>query len=105
MGEKLEMYKVVANSQVKIVLIGDNIDEVLIDPRLFKKYCLPFYQECSKLLRSHSKIVSSHMDGMLKSLKSLILESGLNFIHGFTPSGGNLSIREAKSIWKDKIAL
>jgi len=103
---KLEIYRIVAASQVKIVLIGDNIDEVLIDPRLFKKYCLPFYQECSELLKKHGKIVGSHMDGRLKSLKSLILESGLDFIHGFTPPpGGNLSIKEARETWKENIAL
>jgi len=104
--KKLETYKIIAKSPIKIVLIGDNIDEVLIDPRLFKKYCLPFYQECSELLRKNNKIVGSHMDGRLRSLRDLIPKAGLDFIHGFTPPpGGNLSISEVRKIWKDQIAI
>ena len=98
---KLEACKLVANSPAKIVLIGDNIDEVLVDPRLFRKYCLPYYREYADILKSSGKIVGSHMDGRLKSLKNLIAETGLDFIHGFTPPpGGNLSLREAREAWK-----
>jgi len=104
--KKLEVYRAIANSPIKIVLIGDNIDEALIDPRLFKKYCLPFYQECSELLKRSGKVVGSHMDGRLRNPKELILESGLDFVHGFTPPpGGNLNVREAKETWKEEVAL
>ncbi len=104
--KKRELYKIISNSPVRIVLVGDNIDEVLVDKRLFSKYCIPYYQEFSDILHKGNKIVGSHMDGRLKSLKELILETNLDFIHGFTPPpGGNLSLKEAMKLWRNKVAI
>ncbi len=104
--KKLEICRIVAKSPAKFVLLGDNIDEVLVDPRFFKRYCIPYYQEYVEILHKSGKIVGSHMDGRLKKLKELILETGLDFIHGFTPPPyGNLSIKEARECWKENIAL
>ncbi|RLF14598.1 MAG: hypothetical protein DRJ66_05750 [Thermoprotei archaeon] len=100
--KKLEACRIVAKSPAKVVLLGDNIDEVIVDPRLFKKYCIPYYREYIEILHEHDKIVGSHMDGRLKRLKNLIAETGLDFIHGFTPPPyGNLTLREARQCWKD----
>lgn len=103
---KKEICKIIADSPAKIVLLGDNIDEVLIGTRLFEKYCLPYYREYADLLHQRGKIVGSHMDGRLKRLKNLIKDSNLDFIHGFTPPPvGNLSVREAREAWRGKISL
>ena len=104
--KKREICKVIADSPARIVLLGDNIDEVLIGPKLFKKYCLPYYQEYVEILHRRRMIVGSHMDGRLKRLRSLIRDSGLDFIHGFTPPPvGNLSVKEARKCWGREIAL
>jgi len=104
--KKKEICKVIANSPAKIVLLGDNIDEVLIGPKFFKRYCLPYYQEYAEILHKRKKIVGSHMDGRLKNLKDLIKDSGLDFVHGFTPPPvGNLSVKEARKSWNRNIAL
>ena len=103
--KKLEICKIIARSPARIVLLGDNIDEVIVDPRLFRKYCIPYYQEYVEMLHKYGKIVGSHMDGRLKKLKDLIPETGLDFIHGFTPPPyGNLSLQEARKHWT-KIAI
>jgi hypothetical protein len=103
---KREICRVIADSPAEMVLLGDNIDEVLIGPKLFERYCLPFYQEYSEILHRSGKIVGSHMDGRLKRLKGLIKESGLDFLHGFTPPPvGNLPVREAREAWDRKISL
>jgi len=101
-----EACRIAARSPVKIVLLGDNIDEGLIGRRLFEKYCVPYYQKYSEILRSHGKIVGSHMDGRLKGLVDLIIESGLDFIDGFTPPpGGNLPVSEARKKWRGRVAM
>ncbi|RLF08553.1 MAG: hypothetical protein DRJ64_00820 [Thermoprotei archaeon] len=101
--KKLEICKVVASSPIKIVLVGDNIDEMIVNPRFFEKYCIPYYEEYIDILKSAGKIVGSHMDGRLRSLGKLIGETRFDFIHGFTPPpSGNLPISEARKIWKDK---
>ena len=104
--KKREICRVIADSPAKIVLLGDNIDEVLIGRRFFEKYCLPYYQEYTEILHEKGKIVGSHMDGRLKNLKDLIKDSGLDFIHGFTPPPvGNLSVKDAREIWGGNIAI
>ena len=104
--KKREICRVIADSPAQIVLLGDNMDEVLIGPKLFEKYCLPYYQEYAEILHKKKKIVGSHMDGRLKRLKGLIKDSRLDFLHGFTPPPvGNLSVKEAKESWNREIAL
>jgi len=104
--KKREICRVIADSPAEIVLLGDNIDEVLIGPKLFEKYCLPYYQEYAEILHRKKKIVGSHMDGRLKRLKDFIKISRLDFLHGFTPPPvGNLSVKEARENWDRKIAL
>lgn len=100
----LKMYKIIADSPAEIVRIGDNVDSVLISPRLFEKYCLPYYNKYAEILRERGKIVISHMDGRLKALKDLIARTKLNAIEAFTPPPmGDLSPKEAKNAWKDKV--
>jgi len=104
--KKREICKVIADSPAEIVLLGDNIDEVLIGPKLFEKYCLPYYQEYAEILHKRKKIAGSHMDGRLRKLRDLIKDSRLDFLHGFTPPPvGNLSVKEARESWNRRIAL
>jgi hypothetical protein len=100
-----EAMRLVAKSPARIVEIGDNIDSVLINPPLFEKYCLSYYQRCCDLLHGYGKVVGSHMDGRLRSLKELIRETGLDFIDAFTPPPmGDLGIRECREAWDEDIA-
>jgi len=99
-----EMYKIIAESPARIVRIGDNIDGVMISPKLFEKYCLPYYNKYAQILQESGKIVISHMDGRLKTLKDLIAMTKLDAIEAFTPPPmGNLEIGEAREAWKDKV--
>ncbi|MEM2936408.1 MAG: uroporphyrinogen decarboxylase family protein [Candidatus Bathyarchaeia archaeon] len=100
----LEMYRVIAKSPAKIVRVGDNIDGVMISPSLFESYCLPYYNKYSDILKNAGKLVISHMDGRLKTLKDLIAKTKLDAIEAFTPPPvGDLPVREAKEAWKDKV--
>lgn len=99
-----EMYKIIADSPAEIVRVGDNIDSALISPKLFEKYCLPYYNKYAAILKERGKIVISHMDGRLKALKDLIAKTKLDAIEAFTPPPmGDLPPREAKEAWRDKI--
>lgn len=102
----LEACRVVAGSPARLVLVGDNIDENLVNPRFFEKYCLPYYREYTGILHSSGKLVGSHMDGRLRSLAELIAEAGFDFIHGFTPPPtGNLPVKDARRLWGRDIAI
>ncbi|MGQ9514984.1 MAG: uroporphyrinogen decarboxylase family protein [Thermoproteota archaeon] len=105
LGKKqVELLKIIADSPVKIVSLGDNIDGVFVSPSLFEKYCLPYYNKYAELLKERGKVVMSHMDGRLRVLRKLIAMTKLDVIEAFTPPPmGDLPLREAKEEWKDKI--
>ncbi|MBO3841919.1 MAG: hypothetical protein FGF48_05835 [Candidatus Brockarchaeota archaeon] len=100
----LKMYRIIADSPAEIVRVGDNIDSMLISPSLFQKYCLPYYNKYADILHEKGKTVVSHMDGRLKALKNLIGETRLDAIEAFTPPpGGDLSPKEAREAWGNKV--
>jgi len=102
--KQLELYKVVADSPAEIVILGDNINGDVTSPRLFERYCMPFYQEVARILHEKGKIFGVHCDGKLKCLAGLIGKTDVDVIEGFSPPPmGDLSIHDAKSVWKGKI--
>ncbi|MEM2740119.1 MAG: uroporphyrinogen decarboxylase family protein [Candidatus Bathyarchaeia archaeon] len=99
-----EMYRVIADSPAEIVRIGDNMDGRLVSPKLFEKYCLPYYNKYARILKSKGKKVISHMDGRLRTLKNLIARVELDAIEAFTPPpGGDLPVDKAREAWKGKV--
>ena len=82
----------------------DNITADMTPPRMFSRYCIPFYERrCSKL-RTAGKPYVVHMDGRLKPLKELIAAGGIDCIESFSlpEVGGDLSLAEALDAWPDR---
>ena len=99
-----KLYEIAADSPADMVLFGDNIDGVLVDPRLFKRYYMPVYEKCAQVLHRKGKIMATHMDGRLEVLKNLIAECPQDVIEAFHPPPmGDLPIQEALSLWKGKV--
>ena len=100
-----EVFHIAANSPAKIVYSDDSVTGNITEPRLFKKYCLPFYNKQAGLLHQKNKIYGVHMDGKLKCLRDLIKEAKNDLIDSFTlpEQGGDLPLEEARNIWKDKV--
>jgi len=97
------LYEIAAESPADIVLFGDNIDGLLVDPRLFKRYYIPVYEKCARILHDKGKVMATHMDGRLGVLKDLIAKCPQDIIEAFHPPPmGDLPIEKALSLWKDK---
>ncbi len=97
------LYKIAANSPAKMVMCGDNIDGLLVDPRLFKAYFMPEYDKAGEILHQNGKLMLVHMDGSLKVLKDLIAVTPIDVVEAVHPPPmGDLPIGEALSSWKDK---
>jgi hypothetical protein len=97
------LYEIAAKSPAPIVLCGDNIDGVLVNPKFFEKYFMPEYEKQAEILHQHGKIMAVHMDGRLNVLKDLIAKTPIDIIEAFHPPPmGDLSVGEALSLWKDK---
>jgi hypothetical protein len=101
-----ELYSIAAKSEADLVNFGDNLDGVLVNPRLFERYFIPSYQSCAQVLKTHDKLFASHFDGRLDVLKHLIAKCPQDIIEAFHPPPmGDLPLNEALSLWKDKIIL
>ncbi|MFQ6074761.1 MAG: hypothetical protein ACE5Z5_01320 [Candidatus Bathyarchaeia archaeon] len=102
----MEKVEIAADSPADMVLVGDNIDGVLVDPRLFERYFMPVYEECGEVLHGRGKIMATHMDGRLGILKDLIAKCPQDVIEALHPPPmGDLPIAEALSLWGDKVIM
>lgn len=98
------MYEIAAKSPADIMWCGDNIDGVLVNPRLFEKYFMPEYEKMAKIFHKHGKLLAVHMDGRVDVLKDLIARTPIDIIEALHPPPmGDLPIGEALSLWKDKV--
>lgn len=99
-----ERYRIIAESPAEVVNGTDNINSMIVSPRLYEKYIIPFYSRQYRLLHKHDKILEDHMDGKLMALKDLIAKTDLDVIEAFTPPPmGDLSLEEARVLWRGKI--
>jgi hypothetical protein len=97
------LYGIAARSPAPIALCGDNIDGVLVNPRLFQKFFMPEYEKQAKVLHDHGKLMAVHMDGRIGILKDLIAETPIDIIEALHPPPmGDLGVGEALSLWSDK---
>lgn len=99
-----EVYKIAANSPAEVIWAPDNITGDVVEPKLFEKYYLPFYNKQGQLLHQQNKSYVVHMDGRLKSLKELIKKTDIDVVESFTfpEGGGDLPFEEARAAWENK---
>jgi len=101
-----ERFNLIKKTPFKIINFGDNIDEGLCSPPLFKRYMLPYYQRRTKELHEAGKFCTSHWDGKIKKLLPFIHETGLDGLECVPPKPqGNITLEELKEGLKGKILI
>ena len=84
------------------VNVGDNVGSPVVGDKLFRQYCLPYYDELADRLAVTGRDipVSVHMDGNLKPLALAIADSKIRMIDSFSPKPDNdTSVAEALAQW------
>ena len=93
----------VSGLEAPYVEIGDNVDGMMTNPRLFEQYCMEPYQRYSDMAHSQGKKIGSHMDGNLKPILHQLTESGLDVIESFSPAPLTpCTVKEAMGVWGEK---
>ncbi len=88
---------------VPYVEFVDNVDGVMTNPRLFRRFSLDAYQRYSAIAHGQGKRIGSHMDGNIRQLLPLIAESGLDVIESFSPAPLTpCTVQEANAAWQGK---
>jgi hypothetical protein len=100
-----EQLDIALRSPVEIIWQPDNISADMTSPRLFEKYCLPFYTRQGSKCRAAGKVYALHVDGRAKALKDLIARAPVDIIESLSlpEIGGDVTIRDAREFWPDKV--
>jgi len=95
-----------AASPARYAVIEGNTQLQVIGKERFLKYYFPNIQEACEILHAKGVYAGAHLDGNNKKLAPLIARTSLDFIESFTPPPDcDLSVAEARQIWKGKSLL
>ena len=98
------MYEIGARSPADVIWFFDNVDGVLVNPRLFEKYFMAEYEKMARVCHDRGKLLACHMDGRIGVLKELIGRTSIDIIEAFHPPPlGDLPLGEALTLWRDKV--
>lgn len=97
------IYEIAAEAPVELIHSDENVTALMVGPRLYERYHLPFYRRMVPQLHAAGKRYVAHFDGSIKPLQQLLAESPIDVVEAFTPPPmGDLSVGEAKRVWPDK---
>ncbi|MCL2813366.1 MAG: hypothetical protein FWD23_02070 [Oscillospiraceae bacterium] len=102
----VEAFKMLAGTTADVIEFGDNMDEVMISPKLFKRYAVGFYQECKSALKGSGKILAAHWCGRTQHLLPLLPETGIEVVEAVVTSPmADISLKNALEALDGKVAL
>jgi hypothetical protein len=102
-ANRVPMYEIAAKAPAPVVACGDNIDAVLVNPRLFERYMMPVYEEQGRILHTQGKLMAVHIDGRVKVLRELVARTPIDIVEALHPPPmGDLSLADALQAWPDK---
>ena len=101
-----QMYDSIAESPLKVINFGENIDADLSPPPQFEKYLMPYFKRRVKQLHQAGKYCHIHMDGSLKDLLPLLADLPFDGLEALTPKPqGDVTLEELKDSIGDKVLL
>lgn len=101
-----EAYRIIADSPAEFVWCGDQITSLVISPKIFREYYMPILERFANILHAKNKMLSVHMDGLLRRLRDDIATMNIDIVEAFTPPPmGDLSLKEARETWGDKFII
>lgn len=101
-----KMYEFIADSSLKIINFGENIDSNLSSPPYFKKYLVPYYWKRVEQLQKAKKYCHIHIDGSFKTILPFLSELPFDGYEALTPEPqGDVKLEEIKKAIADKVYL
>jgi hypothetical protein len=95
-----------ADLDVPYVEFPDNLHGLMTNPKLFREYCLPAYQNYTDILHRQGKKIGSHTDGDIRPLLGLLVESGLDVCESVSPAPlTSFTFQQVNQAWRGKPVL
>jgi len=101
-----EMYRVVCDSPIPVINLGDNVHSDMLPPPLFERWILPYYQRRAAQLREAGKFSYAHWDGYVRPLLPYARRCGFDGLEAITPlPQGDVTLEEVKEAFGDELVL
>jgi uroporphyrinogen-III decarboxylase len=101
-----EIKQIAARSPAEILMIGCNWSDSITSPPLFKKYFVPALQNAADLMHSHNKLTTCHVDGDMKRLLTLFVETGVDIAEALAPHPlCNYTLAEARQVFGSRMTI
>jgi hypothetical protein len=100
-----EQFALALESRAKIVFQPENLTSDLSPPDRYREYHLPMFQKRGSACSEAQKTYIVHLDGKLRSLRSLVAGSSFDVIDSFSlpEMSGDITVREAQAAWPRKV--
>lgn len=102
----LELVDLYCKSPAPHIFFTDNLSSDIQPPDLFREYSFDHYKTIADKLHMAGKTVSTHIDGMLNGIVSVVAETGIDVADACTPAPtGDLTSFEIREQAGNKIIL
>jgi len=96
---------ILANSPVEVPSVCGNWSDDIHTP-VFKKYFVPWLREAVEFLHSKGKLSQVHIDGEMKRLIPMFLETGIDVAEAWSPAPmTSVTTAELRKAWGDKVTI
>jgi len=101
-----EMIDIAVGSPAPLIWSPDNFHALITSPKLFRRYCVPYFRKLSEALHGVGKFLFSHADGEVLGLLEPFVESGVDVIEAFAPQPmTRCTVAEARRVCGDKVMI
>lgn len=98
-----KIVEIAAEGPGRFVACVENFTAETMGPARYERFLLPVYKECFPMLHQAGKIVGTHYDGKLSSVKQHIAEAPIDLIESLTePPEGDMTLAECRAAWPEK---
>ncbi len=95
--------EITAGCPAQHITLIDNITNI-ISPKLYREYCMTYYDIYTKALDGTGKKFAVHHDGLLRHIYNEIHEASFDILDSFTvPPIGDISLTEAREFFPEKV--
>ena len=100
-----EQLDILANSPAEMLMICGNWTDGIHTP-VFRKYFAPWFREATEFLHSKGKLTRVHIDGEMRRLIPLFLETGIDVAEAWSPAPmTSVTTAELRKAWGDKVTI
>ena len=105
-SQYVKAFGLLAGTPADVIEFGDNMDELMISPKLFERYAVDFYQECKDAIEGSGKILGAHWCGRTQHLLPLVPKTGIEVLEAVvTEPMADITLEGALEALQGKVAL